>query len=84
MANSNDLDDNVLEVWLPELWHADSRTGKMQKRRLANDQKQAEQSTTKTPQLVEQSDPSLPAASLLPVEEENDEDEENDDENSLA
>ena len=84
MADSNESDDNVLEVWLPELWHADSRTGKMQKRRLANDEKQAEQPTANTPQAVEQSDPSLPAASLLPVEEENDEVEENDDENSLA
>jgi hypothetical protein len=84
VADSNLSDDNVLEVWLPELWHADSRTGKMQKRRLVNEKKQAEQPTTNTPQEAEQSDPNLATASLLPVEEENDEVDENDDENSLA
>lgn len=70
VADNNDRD--IPEVWSPELWHADSRTGKMKKRRLENDdQLKPEEIITES----EQTTYVLAPNTLLPVEEEKSENE---------
>ena len=74
MADTNTSD--VPEIWSPELWHSDSKTGKMKKRRLPVEDKPSEEETRTI--LTESEEPiySAPAGTLLPVEEEEDEIEE--------
>ena len=63
------------EIWSPELWHSDSKTGKAKKHRVANEEKE-EESMTIIPE-PEQPTYNLPQSTLLPVEEEESESEEN-------
>ena len=73
VASSNISTDGVLEVWTPELWQPDSRTGKMRKHRLANeDALSGSAETTPMNDESEQIECNHPSATLLPVEEEED------------
>jgi hypothetical protein len=66
----------VPEIWSPELWHSDSRTGKIKKHRLANEDKLLEEEPTTIITEPEQSTYNLAPTALLPVEEEESEIEE--------
>ncbi|UJR26848.1 hypothetical protein I4U23_008160 [Adineta vaga] len=56
------------EVWTPELWHSDSKTGKIRRHRLANEKTLSDESTT-TISVSEQPSYSLPSSIVLPVSE---------------
>ncbi|CAF4082736.1 unnamed protein product [Rotaria sp. Silwood2] len=71
-ANAND----VPEVWSPELWHSDSKTGKIRKHRLPHNEAPSQDEPITMTIEPEQSSYSLQPAVLLPVEEEESETEE--------
>jgi hypothetical protein len=60
----------VPEIWSPELWHPDSKTGKLKKHRLENEEKPSKKEPMTIITEAEQSTCSLPLSTLLPVEEE--------------
>ncbi|CAF0875266.1 unnamed protein product [Rotaria sordida] len=77
VADTNADGNNVPDVWSPELWHPDSKTGKIKKHRLPHNEApppQEEPITITTE--PEQSSYSLQPGVLLPVEEEESETEE--------
>ena len=63
------------EAWSPELWHPDSRTGKMKRQRLPTDEKSSSPEAEPTTMITEVEQPSyiIPSTTLLPVEEEDSE-----------
>jgi hypothetical protein len=70
--------ENVIpEIWSPELWRADSKTGKMKKRQLDNENKSPEQELSPSVNETETPSYTLPPSALLPVEEEESDTEEN-------
>ncbi|CAF3346644.1 unnamed protein product [Rotaria socialis] len=75
VAETNASDnDGVPEMWLPELWNTDSKTGKIKKHRLPQDETSLnEEPITAEPEL---SNVCAPLGVLLPVEEEESEPEE--------
>ncbi|CAF2194495.1 unnamed protein product [Rotaria magnacalcarata] len=76
-TNASDNDD-VPEMWLPELWHTDSKTGKIKKHRLPPDETSLNaEPITAEPEL---STVCAPSGVLLPVEEEEGEPEEEEEE----
>ncbi|CAF3448203.1 unnamed protein product [Rotaria sp. Silwood1] len=76
VANTNVSDNDVPEVWSPELWHTDSKTGKIKKHRLPHDQPPPQEEPITITTEPEQSSYSLQPGVLLPVEEEESETEE--------
>ncbi len=73
--NTNDKD--VPEVWSPELWHPDSKTGKIKKHSLGNEKKSPVEEPTTTKSECEQPSYNLPSSTFLPLSEEENEIEEN-------
>lgn len=80
VADSNVSENEVLEVWTPERWQVDKKTGKMQKVTLLNkDSSQKSKASSQEPTEVESIIPiASTGISLLTVEEEDDEEEQND------
>ncbi|CAF4288287.1 unnamed protein product, partial [Rotaria magnacalcarata] len=73
--------DDVPEMWLPELWHTDSKTGKIKKHRLPPDETSLNADPiTAEPEL---SNVCAPSGVLLPVEEEEGEAEEEEEESQI-
>jgi len=60
----------VPEIWSPELWRPDSKTGKIKKRRLENEDKSPEDESFTIITELEEPAYNLPSSTLLPVEEE--------------
>ena len=59
----------IPEVWTPELWHPDSKTGKIRRHRLASGKNLSDGSTTTITTALEQPSYSLPSSSFIPVSE---------------
>ncbi|CAF0781907.1 unnamed protein product [Adineta ricciae] len=66
----NVADNNSIpEIWTPELWHPDSKTGKIRRHRLASERNLSDGSTTTITTALEQPSYSLPSSSFIPVSE---------------
>ena len=70
IADHNNNDNDVPEIWSPELWHPDSKTGKIKKHPLESDkQSPVDEQTTITSE-YEQPSYNLPSSTLSPLSEE--------------